>query len=323
MSGVFVVIIPWIMLVVGLILLIKGADWFVEGASGLAKKLGVPTLVIGLTIVAFGTSAPEAAVSISSAIKGSSGIALGNVVGSNLFNLLVVIGVGSILRPTRIDRGIIKKDFPYNLLATIVLGLTMLDTVFGDLDAPVISRTDGLIIIAFFLIFMYYTINSGLSGQAPVEEEKKSVQPLWKLILMLVLGLAAIIIGGQATVDGASDIARAFGVSETLIGLTIVAVGTSLPELVTSLVAIRKGEDDIAVGNVVGSNVFNILFIIGIAAAIKSIAVDVELIYDICILFAVSVIFYLSVAKKKIIGRTGGIIMVLAYAVYMVYAIMR
>lgn len=316
------ILVMWGMLIIGLVLLIKGADWFVDGASGLAAKMGVPSLVIGLTIVAFGTSAPEAAVSISSALKGSSGIALGNVVGSNLFNLLVVIGIGSILRPTKIDLSIIKKDYPYNLLATIVLGLTMFDAVLGDLEAPVISRTDGLVIIAFFLIFMYYTVSSGLSGKAD-NEEKKETKPLYKLIIMLAVGIVAIICGGQAVVNGATEIARSFGVSETLIGLTIVAVGTSLPELVTSLVAIKKGEDDIAVGNVIGSNIFNILFIIGIAAAIKSIAVDLELIYDIVMLFVVSAVIYLGVAKKRVVGRGAGIAMVLAYAAYMIFAIIR
>lgn len=316
------ILVMWGMLIIGLVLLIKGADWFVDGASGLAAKMGVPSLVIGLTIVAFGTSAPEAAVSISSALKGSSGIALGNVVGSNLFNLLVVIGIGSIMRPTKIDLSIIKKDYPYNLLATIVLGLTMFDAVFGDLEAPVISRTDGLVIIAFFLIFMYYTVSSGLSGKAD-NEEKKETKPLYKLIIMLAVGIVAIICGGQAVVNGATEIARSFGVSETLIGLTIVAVGTSLPELVTSLVAIKKGEDDIAVGNVIGSNIFNILFIIGIAATIKSIAVDLELIYDIVMLFVVSAVIYLGVAKKRAVGRGAGIAMVLAYAAYMIFAIIR
>lgn len=322
MGEVLGIILPWIVLVVGLFFLIKGADWFVEGASGVATKFGVPSLVIGLTIVAFGTSAPEAAVSISSALKGSSGIALGNVVGSNLFNLLAVVGVGSIMRPTVIDKSIMKKDFPYNLLATVVLALTMIDTFFGDLPANVISRTDGLIIIAFFSIFMYYTVSSGLGAKEEPKEEKK-VYKLPKLLVMLVLGLAAIIIGGQAVVNGASDIARSFGVSETLIGLTIVAVGTSLPEFVTSVVAIRKGEDDIAIGNVVGSNVFNILFIIGIAAAIKSIPVDATLITDIFMLLAVSAVFYLSVLKKRTVSRAGGIVMVLVYALYMVYAVVR
>ncbi len=316
------IIMPWIVLVVGLVLLIKGADWFVEGASGVAAKFGVPSLVIGLTIVAFGTSAPEAAVSISSALKGSSGIALGNVVGSNLFNLLAVVGVCSVMRPTVIDKSIIKKDFPYNLLATVVLAITMIDTFFGDLPVNVISRTDGLIIIAFFAIFMYYTISAGLSEKAEVDEEKK-IYSIPKLIMLLVVGIAAIVIGGQAVVNGASDIARAFGVSETLIGLTIVAVGTSLPELVTSVVAIRKGEDDIAIGNVIGSNVFNVLFIIGIAAAIKSIPVDAMLITDILMLLAISLVFYFSILKRRKVNRAGGIVMVIAYVLYMAYAVIR
>lgn len=313
---------PWIMLVIGFVLLIKGADWFVDSASGIAAKFGVPSLVIGLTIVAFGTSAPEAAVSISSAIKGNSGIALGNVVGSNLFNLLVVVGISSMIRPTVIDKSVIKKDFPYSLLATIVLALTMLDAFFGDSTEGVISRSEGFVIIAFFAVFMYYTIASGMNSKTEDGGEKK-IYNGFKLILLLVVGIAAIVVGGQAVVNGASDIARSFGVSETLIGLTIVAVGTSLPELVTSIVAVKKGEDDIAIGNVVGSNIFNILFIIGMAAAIKSIQVDKALITDIIMLFVISAVFYLSVLKKRTVGRVGGTVMVLTYVVYMIYAVIR
>lgn len=316
------IILPWIVLAAGLVLLIKGADWFVDGASGVAAKFGVPSLVIGLTIVAFGTSAPEAAVSVSSALKGSSGISLGNVVGSNLFNLLMVVGFCSIIRPTVIDKSIMKKDYPYSLLATIVLALAMLDKFFGDMPDNVITRTDGFIILAFFSIFMYYTISSGLGAKEEVEE-KKETKSLVKLLVLLGVGIAAIVIGGKAVVEGASDIARSFGVSETLIGLTIVAVGTSLPEFVTSVVAIRKGEDDIAIGNVVGSNVFNILFIVGIAAAIKSITVDPTLITDIFMLLGISVVFYLAVLKKRTVNRAGGMVMVATYVAYMIYAIVR
>ncbi len=317
------VLMSWLILAVGMVLLIKGADWFVDGASGLATKLGVPTLVIGLTIVAFGTSAPEAAVSISSSLKGSGGIALGNVVGSNLFNLLVVVGASAIFRPVIINKSIMKKDYPYSLLATVVLMFTMADSIFGDLENPIVSRTDGFVILAFFAIFMFYTVTSAIgdnSSNAKKEEEKK---PLYKLLPMLILGLAAIVIGGQAVVNGASDIARAMGVSETLIGLTIVAVGTSLPELVTSVVATRKGEDDIAMGNVIGSNIFNILFIVGIGAAIEPMAVDMAILADCVLLLAISLAFYAFVFKNARVNKTGGIAMIAIYVLYVVYAIIR
>ena len=316
------VLIPWVLLIVGLVLLIKGADWFVDGASGLATRMRIPTLVIGMTIVAFGTSAPEAAVSITSALQNNGGIAMGNVVGSNLFNLLMVVGGCAIIRSPQIDKAVIKKDFPYNILATVVLLFALLDVALGDGTANVLSRTEGLIIIAFFSIFMYYTIVSAISGKTETVEVEKKVN-LGKLIVMLVVGIAAIITGGQAVVNGASDIARSFGVSETLIGLTIVAVGTSLPELVTSLVAVKKGEDNIAIGNVIGSNVFNILFIIGIGATIRSISIDNLIVIDTVILLAISTLFYAYIAKKKTVSRPVGIAMVLAYVLYVIYAIVR
>lgn len=315
------IVLPWVVLIVGLVLLIKGADWFVDGASGLAKRMGVSPLVIGLTIVAFGTSAPEAAVSITSALKGSGGIALGNVVGSNLFNLLVVVGGCALFRPAQIDKSIIKKDFPYSILATIVLLCGMFDAIMGD-GAAMVSRSDGLMVLAFFLIFMYYTVTSAI-GEKQEDSENEEKVALPKLIIMLVIGLAAIIGGGQMVVNGASDVARAFGVSETLIGLTIVAIGTSLPELVTSIVATRKGEDNIAIGNVVGSNIFNILFIVGIGSAIRSIAVDSVIITDTFILLAISTAFYAYVARKKSVSRNAGIVMVITYIAYMLYAILR
>lgn len=315
------VVLPWVVLIVGLVLLIKGADWFVDGASGLAKRMGVSPLVIGLTIVAFGTSAPEAAVSITSALKDSGGIALGNVVGSNLFNLLVVVGGCALFRPAQIDKSIIKKDFPYSILATIVLLCGMFDAIMGD-GAAMVSRSDGLMVLAFFLIFMYYTVTSAI-GEKSEEDENKEKVALPKLIIMLLIGLAAIIGGGQIVVNGASDVARAFGVSETLIGLTIVAVGTSLPELVTSIVATRKGEDNIAIGNVVGSNIFNILFIVGIGSAIRGIPVDGVIITDTIILLAICTAFYAYIARKRTVSRNAGIVMVITYIAYMMYAILR
>ena len=310
------------MLILGMVLLIKGADWFVDGASGLAGKMGISPLVIGLTIVAFGTSAPEAAVSITSSIKGSNGISLGNVIGSNLFNLLGVVGICSIIRPSKIDKSIIKKDFPFSILAATVLIFTMLDKLTGDLSEIVISRCDGFMLLAFFAIFRYYTVSGAISEKKAAEPDKEQ-KPYYMLIMMLVIGIAAIITGGQAVVNGASDAARAFGVSESLIGLTIVAVGTSLPELVTSVVAIRKGEDNIALGNVVGSNIFNILFIAGMGAGISAIDANSFMLIDAVALLVVSLLFYLDIVWKKEVSRPVGAVMVLAYAAYMIYAIVR
>lgn len=312
----------WVMLIIGLVLLVKGADWFVDGASGLAGKMGISPLVIGLTIVAFGTSAPEAAVSITSSVRGSNGIAIGNIVGSNLFNLLVVVGAGALMRPCKVDNSIIKKDFPFSILATAVLIFAMLDKALGDLPEMMISRSDGLIILAFFAVFMYYTIASALGARAQ-DENSGETAPLWKLIIMLIIGITAVIAGGQAVVNGASEIAREFGVGESLIGLTIVAVGTSLPELVTSVVAIRKGEDNIAIGNVVGSNIFNLLFIVGMGAGISAIEIDGAMLCDAITLVAVNLLFYAYIARKKSVSRPAGAVMIAAYAAYMIYAVMR
>lgn len=315
-------LIAWLMLIIGLALLVKGADWFVDSASGLAARMGVSPLVIGLTIVAFGTSAPEAAVSITSSLRGSNGIAIGNIVGSNLFNLLVVVGASALIRPCRVDNAIIKKDFPFSILATVVLIFTMLDRFFGDLPVMVISRSDGMIILAFFVVFMYYTVASAISEKSqPAEEGDK--KPLWLLTVMAVIGITAVVLGGQSVVRGASDVARAFGVSEDLIGLTIVAVGTSLPELVTSVVAVRKGEDNIAIGNVVGSNIFNLLFIVGMGAGISAIKVNGAMLTDALALLAVNLLFYAYIAGKRTVSRQAGAAMIAVYAAYMFFAVTR
>ena len=258
-----------IKLVIGFLLLVKGADYFVEGASSISKKLRIPTFVIGLTIVAFGTSAPELAVSISAALKGSNDIAIGNVVGSNIFNTLVVLGASAAITPIAVEKGIIKKDYPLSIFAAILLGVLSLDMILFKAPAMTISRVDGIILLVAFAFFMYTTVKAGLKQRAAANPEHEEAlanmyMPAWKSILILVVGLAGIVIGGDLSVEGAKEIARAFGLSEALIGLTIVAFGTSLPELVTSIIAARKGESDIAVGNVIGSNIFNIFFILGV-----------------------------------------------------------
>ena len=275
-------------LVIGFVLLVKGADLFVDGSSSVAKKFHIPTVVIGLTIVAFGTSAPELAVSMSAALKGSNDIAIGNVVGSNIFNTLVVLGASAALTPIAVEKGIIKKDYPLSIFAAVLLAVLSLDILFGA-DAMVISRVDGIILLVCFAFFLYSTIKSALSGKTEVEEEEIKNIPIWKSLLFIVIGLAGIVFGGDLSVEGAKEIARFFGLSEALIGLTIVAFGTSLPELVTSVIAAKKGESDIAVGNVVGSNIFNVFLIIGASATILPMNVSSSYVFDMAVLVATMV----------------------------------
>lgn len=312
-------------LVIGFLLLVKGADFFVDGASSIAKKLAIPTFVIGLTIVAFGTSAPELAVSIAAAMKGSNDIAIGNVVGSNIFNTLVVLGASAALTPIAVEKGMIKRDYPLSIFAAVLLGILAMDTILFKAPAMTLGRLDGVILLIAFAFFMSMTVKEGLKqrGAAAENEEEIVVMPAWKSLLMLVVGLAGIIIGGDLSVDGAKEIARAFGLSEALIGLTIVAFGTSLPELVTSVIAAKKGESDIAVGNVIGSNIFNIFLILGVSATIMPMNVSGTYLYDIGVLVAVMVLTYLPIAKTKKVGRGMGVTMVAAYLAYTVYLIMR
>lgn len=309
-------------LVIGFVLLVKGADLFVDGSSSVAKKFHIPSVVIGLTIVAFGTSAPELAVSMSAALKGSNDIALGNVVGSNIFNTLVVLGASAALTPIAVEKGIIKKDYPLSILAAVLLAVLSLDTLFGA-DAMTISRVDGIILLVCFAFFLYSTIKSALSGKTEVEDEEIKDIPIWKSLLFIGIGLAGIVLGGDMSVEGAKEIARFFGLSEALIGLTIVAFGTSLPELVTSVIAAKKGESDIAVGNVVGSNIFNVFLIIGASAAILPMNVSSSYVFDMVMLVATMVIPFIFIAKTKKVSRTQGLIMVASYIVYTAYLIMR
>ncbi len=317
----------YVWLILGFVLLIKGADWFVDGASALSKRFGIPSVVIGLTVVAFGTSLPEASVSVSAALSGSSGISIGNVVGSNIFNLLVVAGLSAIFCPINVDKSIIKKDMPFSFIITLAL-LFLSFSVFPGADSDnIISRADGIILLLFFSIFMYYTTNSALSSPTPQEDENEKLMPLWKQLLFIVIGLAGIVIGGDRTVEGAKEIALNFGMSESLVGLTIVSIGTSLPELVTSIVAARKGESDIAIGNVIGSNIFNVLFVLGVSSVIAPIAIGsadvMNSLYDLIILSIVTLLIYIPLAKTKKISRLVGSAMFLTYIVYMIYIIMR
>ena len=306
----------FVMLVAGFALLVWGADKFVAGASAFARRLGVSPLLVGLTIVAFGTSAPELAVSLTAALQGANEIAVGNVLGSNVFNLLVVAGLSAVLCPLIMDRTLLRRDWPLSVAAAVLLLLFLAP----DLT---ISRVEGLILLAVFIVVLVVQIRAAMQGRsaADSEEEEVSMSPLL-IGVNIVLGLACIIIGGQLAVNGATGIARMFGLSETLIGLTIVAIGTSLPELVTSLVAAHKGQNEIAMGNVIGSNLFNILLILGVSASITPIPVQAVSVIDCIVLIAASVIFYLPAMRGKL-GRAPGAVMALCYVAYTAYLIIR
>lgn len=308
----------FVYLIVGFVLLVVGADKFVAGASAAARRLGVPALIVGLTVVAFGTSAPELAVSVTAAMSGANEIAVGNVVGSNIFNLLVVAGLSAVLCPLALDRDILRRDWPLSMAAAAIL--TAMVAWNGD-----ISRLEGLVLLALFAGLMVLQLRPALKNRAALlaQKDENEVQMKPSLIAVnIVIGLAAIILGGQLAVNGATGIARMFGLSETLIGLTIVAIGTSLPELVTSLVAARRGQNDIAMGNVIGSNLFNILLILGVSAVISPISVLPTAVIDGAILLVVSLLFYLP-ARKGTLSRPVGAVMALTYVAYTAYLICR
>lgn len=320
----------WVLLLIaGFVALIKGADLFVDGSSSVAAIFKVPSVIIGLTIVAMGTSAPELAVSTSAAIKGANEIALSNVVGSNLFNLLMVLGVCATISPIPIDDAIKKRDYPFMIIITALLfaalGICAVMTV--DFSAVAmsdsvskVSRPIGIALLVAFILYITVLIVSAKKNKSQGDPVKTMSLP--KSILFILLGVALIVAGGQAVVESAKKIATAFGMSETLIGLTIVAMGTSLPELVTSVVAARKGENGLAVGNVVGSNIFNLLLILGVSATIHPISVNFASIIDFAILIVVSIVVWLFSLTKRI-NRGEGIVMILMYAATIVFAALR
>ncbi len=310
----------YILLIIGFILLIKGADYFVEGSSNLAKALKIPTLIIGLTVVAFGTSAPEAVVSIVASTKGSNEIALSNIIGSNIFNLLAVLGISAIVKGLKASRQIITKDFLFSILATLILIAMMFDKFLSGDKLNIITRGEGLVLLSILVLYVYSLILTA-SKEKKLIKEKHKLTP--KDILMLVLGLSAVILGGELVVKSSQQIALNLGISETLVGLTIVSIGTSLPELVTSIVAAKKGETDIALGNVIGSNIFNILFVLGISSTLSPILVNSQSLIDILILLGITIICYIFTIYNQRIGRTKGIIMTLTYLIFMIYIIMR
>lgn len=313
----------YILLLIGFVLLIKGADFFVDGASAIAKIMRIPTLIIGLTIVAFGTSAPEVAVSVTSAIQGQNEIAIGNVVGSNIFNLLLVVGVAAMISPLGVKKSIIIKEFPLTILSGFVLLILSKDVMLQNLPENVLTRADGLMLLVLFGIFMYYLIELALTSRNEGGDEEIEAMPLSKSIPLSIGGIIAIVIGGKLVVDAASHIALAWGMSQNLVGLTIVAIGTSLPELVTSVIAARKGESDIALGNVIGSNIFNVFLILGISSVIHPIAISSEVFVDMAFMLIATILTYMFAITKKKVNRFEGGILAVLYIIYMIFIILR
>ncbi len=303
-----------VLLVIGFAMLVKGADVFVEGAAGIAAKFGIPQLVIGLTIVAMGTSAPEAAVSITAAMKGTADITVGNVVGSNILNILIILGVTAVIVAVEVQQSTIRYEIPFVSVVTIVL------LVMGMTDG-VIGHLDGVVLWGLFIVYLAYLFVIAKKGRS--EDGEIPDEPVWKLLVFIVIGAVLIIWGADISVDAATELARAVGLSERFIGLTIVALGTSLPELCTSVVAARKGKADLAIGNIVGSNIFNILFVIGTTALIVPVAFQPAFIIDTLVALAAAVMLWICVFPKKKLTRPGGVVMLVSYAAYLAYLMMK
>lgn len=314
----------YLWLIVGFILLIKGADFFVEGSSSVAKLLRIPSIIIGLTIVAMGTSAPEAAVSLAAGIQGQNEIAISNVIGSNIFNLLVVVGVCACIKPIKVTRDLLKRDYPISIGATILLLVMLADSFIFKHSFNTLSRINGITLLVLFIMYMVLLVRSTIKSRAAAtdEDEIPNYSAL-KSVMLILIGGAGIVLGGDLVVDSASEIAAAFGLSSTLIGLTIVACGTSLPELVTSIVASRKGENDLALGNVVGSNIFNLMFVLGLSSTASPIVADPLAIYDLLVLLFFNAVILIMTIKSDTLKRYNGFIMLAMYIIYMVYIIMR
>jgi len=313
-----------LLLIAGLAMILAGANALTDGASSLAAKLGVSRLVIGLTVVAFGTSAPELTVNIVSAVEGNAGMAIGNVVGSNIFNMLMIVGVTALAVPIPVAKNTLSKEMPLAVLSCVVLFVCSCDILLGSGDMDIISRADGLLLLCFFAVFMGYTFAIAKDG-ADLSDDGKVPMPMWRSIVYIAAGLGALIYGGELFVGGAGDIARALGVDEATIGLTLVAMGTSFPELATSVVAVLKKNPEIAVGNVIGSTLFNSFFVLGVSAVIVPLPLNGITRTDLLCLVGASVLMLIAgrFGGKRVVTRPEGAVLVAAYAGYMVYLVCR
>ena len=321
----------YLMLIIGFFLLIKGADFFVDGSSSVAKILKVPAIIIGLTVVAFGTSLPEASVSVTAALSGQNELAVSNVIGSNLFNLLVVLGASALVCPIKVKLSLLKREFPFSIIITAILLLSITGFNFKAIIAGeggfVLSRIEGVILLVLFVGFLVAAVLDALHSRKKSEEtdapEDYEILSPAKSAIYIIGGIAAIALGGDFVVDSASNIAASFGMSQTFIGLTIVALGTSLPELVTSCVAAKKGENDLALGNVVGSNIFNILLILGMSATISPITLTGLAIQDTAILIVASLLVYICAVSRKGLSKLEGSMFLLFYIGFFAYILVR
>ena len=304
-----------LLLAIGFVLLVKGADWFVEGTSGVADKFGIPQLVIGLTIVAMGTSAPEAAVSITAAMKGNAEITVGNIVGSNILNIWIILGIASVITSIAVAKTTIRYEIP------ILLGATLLLLGCGYTGGT-INLVEGILMWVCFIGYLAYMFVMCKKGEMQAEEIETTDSPIWKLLLQGVVGLGLVVWGSDVTVDAATSLAEMFGMSERFIGLTIVALGTSLPELFTSVIAARKGKADIAIGNIVGSNIFNILFVVGTSALIIPVVFASNFIIDCVVAILAGIILWACVFRKKKLTRPHGIFMLVCYLIYFLYLLL-
>jgi cation:H+ antiporter len=314
-----------VLLVFGFIFLIKGADYLVQGSSSLAKKLRVSDLIIGLTIVALGTSTPELVVNLVASFRGTADLAIGNVLGSNIANILLILGVSATIYPLVVHKNTVYKEIPFALLAVLALFFLVNDQDLASQKANLLSRGDGLVLLLFFLIFMYYVFSVAVSkpnSEDAVLEEGIQVLPMWQSWMMIIAGILGLVFGGQWVVDSAVAIAKMLGVSEKLIGLTVVAIGTSLPELVTSAMAAYRQKTDIAVGNVVGSNIMNILFILALTAVVSPLSFSNDLQVDLWMVIGVTVLLFLAlfVGKRRLLERWQGVVFIVVYLMYISFA---
>ncbi len=306
------ILVQMIFLALSFVMLVKGADWFVDGAAGIAAKSGIPQLIIGLTIVAMGTSAPETAVSVTAALKGNADITIGNVVGSNILNILVILGIAASIVAIRVAASTIRYEIPYMIFITLAL-LAM------GYTGNAISRVEGIILWLLFIVYLSYLFFMAKKMHTDNTENEMASRKMWQLIALMVIGLVLIVWGSNIAVDSATKIAQCFGISERFIGLTIVALGTSLPELVTSVSAARKGKADIAIGNIVGSNIYNILFVVGTSALIIPVPFAPNFVIDSLVAAGCGLLLLLGVIKTGSLKRPTGILMLLAYTAYFLY----
>jgi len=308
----------YLLFAVGFVLLIKGADWLIDGASGLARRFRIPEIVIGLTVVAFGTSAPELAVNIIASVGGNNGLAIGNIVGSNIANILLILGVAGSMKSLSVKTNTVWREIPFSLFAALILGYMVNDFWASEASTNMISRADGLVLVALFVLFLFYTFHLGKNNLLEEVPKEDAERPLWKSIGLLILGMAGLVIGGEWIVNGAVALARLFGYSESFVGFTIVAIGTSLPELATAVMAVRKGNTDLAIGNVIGSNIFNIFWVLGLSATISPMTFNTEDNFSVVLNIACSLVLFalLFVGRRHTLQKWQGTLLLFGYLAY-------